>query len=53
MADNSGGANTVLAFIVGALLVVVIGAFVLGGIPGMKGGQSSAPSATLTVKGKG
>ena len=47
MADNSGGGTTMLAFIVGALLVVVIGLFVFRG--GFGGHAPSGPGATLTV----
>lgn len=52
MADNSGGGNTILAVLVGALLVIVIGFFVFRGVPGT--GHSSGPGTTLTVNtGKG
>jgi hypothetical protein len=47
MADNNdGGGTTFLAFIVGALLVVVVGFFVFHGMPG---GHSASPGASLTV----
>jgi len=52
MADgDGGGGNAVLGVLVGALLVLVIGFFVFGGIPGHKGAAPSGPSATLTIKG--
>jgi hypothetical protein len=37
MADGGGG-NAMLGVIAGALLVIVIGFFVFGGIPGHRGG---------------
>jgi hypothetical protein len=50
MADgDGGGGNALLGVIVGVLLVLVIGFFVFGGIPGHKAAAPSAPSATLTV----
>ena len=51
MADgDGGGGNALLGVIVGVLLVLVIGFFVFGGIPGQRGAApSSGPSATLTV----
>lgn len=50
MADgDAGGGNALLDAIVGVLLVLVIGFFVFGGIPGRKGAAPSGPSATLTV----
>jgi len=51
MADgDGGGGNALLGVIVGALLVLVIGFFVFGGIPGHKGAApSGGGSATLTV----
>lgn len=50
MADNSGGGSTtILAFIVGALLIAVVGLFVFrGGIPG-KPAAPSGPSITITA----
>ena len=49
MADNNNGGNTFLALIVGGLLVLVVGFFVLGGFPGQK---ASGPSVTITAPGK-
>ena len=50
MADgDGGGGNAMLGVIVGVLLVLVIGFFVFGGIPGHKGAAPAGPSATLTV----
>jgi hypothetical protein len=50
MADgDGGGGNAILGVIVGVLLVLVIGFFVFGGIPGHKGATPSGPSATLSV----
>ena len=46
MADNSGGGNTVLGLIVGALLVLVIGFFVFNGV---HGGGTPSPGAKLTI----
>jgi hypothetical protein len=50
MADNSGGSTTVLAFIVGALLIAVVGLFVFRGFPGSK--APSGPSVTITAPAK-
>jgi hypothetical protein len=52
MADNGNGAgNTLLAVLVGALLMVVI-VFIFVGFPGHRGSASGgAPSATVTVQG--
>jgi hypothetical protein len=47
MADGNGGGNAVLGVLVGALLVLVVGFFVLGGFPGHK---APGPGATLTVQ---
>ena len=47
MADNSGNSGvTMLAFIVGALLVAVVGFFVFRGFPGA---APSGPSITVTA----
>jgi hypothetical protein len=49
MADNSNsGGNTLLAIIVGALLVIVIGFFVLRGTSGT-GGAVHAPSVSVSA----
>jgi hypothetical protein len=49
MADNNGGSGTtVLALIVGALVVLVVALFMFGGIPGM-GSANKAPSVTITA----
>ena len=49
MADgDGGGGNAMLGVIVGVLLVLVVGFFVFGGIPGHKAAPSG-PSATLSV----
>lgn len=48
MADGNGnGGTTVLALVVGALLVLVVGLFMFGGIPGMH--KDSGPSITVTA----
>ena len=52
MADgDGGGGNAMLGVIVGVLLVLVIGFFVFGGIPGHKGAAPAGPAATLTIQG--
>jgi hypothetical protein len=49
---DGGGSNAMLGVIVGVLLVLVIGFFVFGGIPGHHGAVGGGgPSATLTVQG--
>jgi hypothetical protein len=45
-----GGGTAILGVIVGALLVIVIGFLMFGGIPGHRGAApSGGGSATLTV----
>ena len=52
MADNSNsGSVTVLAFIVGALLVAVVGFFVFRG--GFGAAPASGPSITITAPASG
>ena len=50
MADDSGGGsgNTLLAVIVGGILVVLVAFFAFGGFPGMHGG-AKGPSVTINA----
>ncbi|MES2473415.1 MAG: hypothetical protein V4601_11330 [Pseudomonadota bacterium] len=51
MADNSGGGSTtILAFIVGALLIAVVGLFFFRGMPAKQ--VASGPSITITAPAK-
>jgi len=47
--DNGGGAGTtLLAVIVGGILVVLVAVFAFGGFPGMHGG-AKGPSVTINA----
>jgi len=47
--DNGGGAGTtLLAVIVGGILVVLVAFFAFGGFPGMHGG-AKGPSVTINA----
>lgn len=48
--DNGGGAGTtLLAVIVGGILVVMVAVFAFGGFPGMHGGAVKGPSVTINA----